>query len=83
MPAIFGGVGTPELVLILVIALLLFGAKRLPGLVRSLGKSLKEFKKATKGISDELEETEEEIKEAIQKPDDNVGKEKDAGSDTG
>ena len=36
--------GLPELLIILSILLLLFGAKRLPGLARSLGKSTKEFK---------------------------------------
>lgn len=39
-------IGTGELLLILALALLLFGGKRLPDLARSLGKGLKEFKKA-------------------------------------
>ena len=38
--------GLPELLIILIILLLLFGAKRLPGLAKSLGKSTKEFKSA-------------------------------------
>jgi len=38
--------GLPELLIILSILLLLFGAKRLPGLAKSLGKSTKEFKSA-------------------------------------
>ena len=38
-------IGWPEILLILLIVLLLFGAKRLPDLARSLGKSLREFKK--------------------------------------
>lgn len=38
-------IGWPEIVLILLVVLLLFGAKRLPDLARSLGKSLSEFKK--------------------------------------
>ena len=38
--------GLPELLVILTILLLLFGAKRLPGLAKSLGKSAKEFKSA-------------------------------------
>lgn len=41
------GLGVPELVLILVIALVLFGAKNLPDIGRSLGKSLQEFRQAT------------------------------------
>ena len=43
------GLGTQELVIILVIVLILFGANRLPDLARSLGSSMKEFKK---GVND-------------------------------
>lgn len=39
--------GAGELVLILAVVLLLFGAKKLPGLAHSMGKSIKEFRKAT------------------------------------
>jgi TatA/E family protein of Tat protein translocase len=46
------GLGTQELILILVIALLLFGAGKLPELARSLGISVREFKKAVKEIED-------------------------------
>jgi sec-independent protein translocase protein TatA len=48
------GVGTPELLVILAIVLLLFGAKRLPELSRSLGQSIKEVRKGVnEGLSDE------------------------------
>lgn len=59
--------GPLEIVLIVVALLLLFGAKRLPELARSIGKSSKEFKKGMQeGITpeDELSEDEEEEKEA-------------------
>lgn len=46
------GLGTQEIVLILVVLGLLFGAKRLPELGRSLGDGLKEFKKATKALTE-------------------------------
>jgi TatA/E family protein of Tat protein translocase len=50
-----GNLGVPELLFIFVIALLVFGPKRLPELGRSLGKGLSEFKKATNGIKDQIE----------------------------
>lgn len=40
------GIGAPELMIVLVIVLLLFGAKKLPDLAGSMGKSIKEFRKA-------------------------------------
>lgn len=47
-------VGTPELLLILFAILLLFGGQRLPELARGLGKSIREFKKASSGIEEEI-----------------------------
>ncbi len=46
------GVGTGELLLILVVILLLFGANRLPAAMTGLGKGIKEFKKAVRGDDD-------------------------------
>jgi len=48
--------GMGELVVILLIVLLLFGASKLPEIARALGKSIKEFKKAGKEIRDDIEE---------------------------
>jgi len=47
------GLGTQELVIILVIVLVLFGANRLPDLARSLGSSVKEFKKGVTEVKGE------------------------------
>jgi sec-independent protein translocase protein TatA len=47
-------IGFPELVIVLVVALLVFGPKKLPEMGRSLGKSIREFKQATSGLKDEL-----------------------------
>ena len=44
------GIGVQELLLILFIVLILFGAKRVPELAKSLGKALREFKKAAKDL---------------------------------
>ena len=50
-----GSLGPLEIIIILVILLLFFGAKKLPELARGIGKSIKEFKKATNEIHDEIE----------------------------
>ena len=49
-------IGMPELVIILVIALIIFGPRKLPELGRSLGKSLGEFKKASNELRNTLDE---------------------------
>lgn len=52
--AFFQNIGGQELIVIFLIVLLLFGAKRLPELFRSFGNSIREFKKATSGIEDDI-----------------------------
>ena len=52
----FGSIGMPELVIILVIALIIFGPRKLPELGRSLGRSIGEFKKASHELRSTLEE---------------------------
>lgn len=59
----FGALGLPEIIVIVLIVLLLFGARRIPEVMRSLGQGLKEFKKATSAATDE-------IKKAVEEPDD-------------
>ena len=56
----FGSIGVQEILLILLIALLLFGAKRLPEIGRGLGKGIREFKKASRDISDKITKEAEE-----------------------
>lgn len=48
------GLGAPELILILIIALVIFGPGKLPEIGRAVGKSLNEFKKSSKEITDEI-----------------------------
>jgi sec-independent protein translocase protein TatA len=52
----FGNIGLQEMVIIMVIALLIFGPKKLPEIGRSIGKALREFKKSTEEIKDKFEE---------------------------
>jgi len=61
-----GPVGVPEMIIILVIALIVFGPRKLPELGRSLGKSLGEFKRASNDLRNTLDE---EIR-IEEKPDD-------------
>ena len=52
----FGSIGMPELIIIFVIALIIFGPRKLPELGKSLGKSIAEFKKASNELKSTLEE---------------------------
>jgi len=52
----FGSLGMPELIIIFVIALIIFGPRKLPELGRSLGRSINEFKKASNELRSTLED---------------------------
>lgn len=53
--AFFNNIGPTELIVVAFVALLIFG-NRLPGVMRSLGKSVTEFKKGVAGIEDEIDQ---------------------------
>jgi Tat protein translocase TatB subunit len=61
------GIGMPELIVILVIALIVIGPKKLPDLAKALGKGMAEFRKATQEIKDSLDVEDEfnEVKEDL------------------
>ena len=54
--AFLGGLGGWEILLILMVLLIFFGAKKIPELAKGLGKGIKEFKNATNEIKDEIED---------------------------
>ena len=58
----FGNLGTPEILVIGLIILVLFGSKRIPEFMRGLGTGVREFKKAARDVQDELEKPEEQQK---------------------
>jgi len=58
-----GNLGTPEILLILLIVLIFFGAKKIPELAQGLGKGVREFRKAARDIQDEIEKEGSEKKE--------------------
>jgi sec-independent protein translocase protein TatA len=53
--AFLGDIGTGEIMLILLVVLLLFGAKKIPELARGMGRGIREFKDATKEIKNEMD----------------------------
>ena len=57
-----GGLGMPEIILILLIVILLFGAKKIPELAKGLGKGIREFKDASKEIKSEIDKGLEDTK---------------------
>lgn len=53
----FGNIGATEIILIVLVILLLFGAKKIPELARGIGKGMSEFKKGLKDVEDEIKNT--------------------------
>lgn len=59
---LIGPIGGPEMIMIFVVILLLFGAKKLPELARGVGKSMGEFKKAREEFEREITRSEDEVR---------------------
>jgi Tat protein translocase TatB subunit len=58
------GIGMPELLLILALALIVLGPRKLPEIARALGKGMAEFRRATDELKDDLKQVESEIDES-------------------
>ena len=59
-------IGVPGLILIIVLALIVFGPKRLPEMGRAVGQTMTEFKKSVSGLTSEAKEPMEDLKKTIQ-----------------
>ncbi len=64
-----GSLGGPEVILILAVVLLLFGAKKIPDLARGLGKGIREFKDASKEIKREIDNESRTIEQSLKDQD--------------
>ena len=62
-------IGPWQVIIIILAIIILFGGKKLPELARSLGLGLKEFKKATQGIKNELKDTTDEVEQSATQDD--------------
>ncbi len=65
----FGNLGAPEILLIVLAILILFGAKKIPELAKGIGKGMKEFKKAVREVEEDikLEDNSDSIKDSDDK----------------
>ncbi|MGX6442459.1 twin-arginine translocase TatA/TatE family subunit [Neobacillus sp. K501] len=63
----FSNIGIPGLILILTLALIIFGPKKLPEIGRAFGQTLKEFKKSTRELTDDVMSDIEEDKKKLTK----------------
>lgn len=64
-PTLLGMLGTNEIIIILVIVLLLFGGRKIPELMRGLGKGVREFNDAKTNVKKEIEESASDVKNSV------------------
>jgi sec-independent protein translocase protein TatA len=64
-PTLIGMLGTNEIIIILVIVLLLFGGRKIPELMRGLGKGVREFNDAKTNVKKEIEESASDVKNSV------------------
>jgi sec-independent protein translocase protein TatA len=65
-PTLLGVLGTNEIIIILVIVLLLFGGRKIPELMRGLGKGVREFNDAKSNVKREIEDHGNDVKNSVQ-----------------
>lgn len=62
-----GNLGATEIILIVLVILVFFGAKKIPELAKGLGQGIREFKKATKDVTNGVEEEVKKIDDSVKK----------------
>ena len=67
-PLLLGMLGTNEIIIILIIVLLLFGGRKIPELMRGLGKGVREFNDAKTNVKKEIEESANDVRNAPDAP---------------
>ena len=72
--ALFLFISGQEIFIIMVVALILFGAKKIPGIAKGLGKGMREFRKATDDIKKEFNESTKDVQDDIKDMSDTVNK---------
>ncbi|MEW6183685.1 MAG: twin-arginine translocase TatA/TatE family subunit [Bacillota bacterium] len=68
----FPGIGGTELILILALALIIFGPNKLPEVGRALGKTIREFRRSTRDISDNIMQDVKDVKEEVREIKDSI-----------
>ena len=68
------GIGASEILLIVLFVLIFFGADKIPEFARGLGKGMREFKKATEDIKEEINNSTSDIKKELDDAKDNLNK---------
>lgn len=66
-PCLFGGIGAPEIIIVALLVLLLFGGKKIPELMKGLGKGVKSFKDGVNEAKDEINKAKDELDDETSK----------------
>ncbi len=64
IPLFLGSLGTGEIIIIALVILLIFGGKKIPELMRGVGKGVRNFKEGVNGVKEEIEKTDEPEKKS-------------------
>jgi sec-independent protein translocase protein TatA len=62
------GLGTGEIILIVIVILVLFGAKKIPDFARGLGQGIREFKTAANSVKEEVTKAKDDVTDSVTKP---------------